>query len=64
MATQKHDGVDGELIVAGDDGHTGFSGWSTRGRRSNPDDAVVAEGSQKASEGVQNSAVDDAQGDD
>ena len=48
--------------MAGDDEHSGFYGWSTRGRRLGPDDAVAAEGRQKASEGVQNSIVDGAQG--
>ena len=63
MATQEHEGVEGELIVTGDDGHSGLSGWSTRGRRSDPDDVVVAEGRHKASEGGQNSTVDGVQGD-
>ena len=27
VVTQEHEGVDGELIVAGDDGHSGLSGW-------------------------------------
>ena len=49
--------------MAGDDGHSGFSGWSTRSRCSDPDDVVVAEGGQKTSEGVQKSSDDDAQDD-
>ena len=63
MARQEHEGVGEELLLAWDDGHSRFPVWSTRGRRSDPDNAVVAEGSQKAGEGVQDSTVDDEQGD-
>ena len=64
MTRQEHEGVNGELFFAGDTGHSAFSGWLTRGRHLDPENAVVVvEGKQKAGEGVRDSSVDDEKGD-